>query len=558
MAHSPLVPRCSGRLLRLGLYLGSVILALPLNATAQACLQDEYGKNTQCTANDVQIAQALAVYDPISGASILSCIAGQKFSFVADFKVVTTATARENIGMYFATNGQTSALTGQCADNIIAPLHDNPAYPRTSYPKAPQLGEPTYPLSSPGYEELDASPDNCGDISTSDNSQIIKVYVADALCKAGANGQVALPNCTSWQQPGGTTLCQADSKTWLYPFNQTTGAAEAIPGSPSKCNCNNLFTIPVQVQSPGIAVKKSCTIPGSTYTNATACNFTGETGTVTYNVSISNKSNFGTVVFDKICDSYYGALLGSASGCPTAQTPITNNTCSSLTSVSSTDVQCSFQASVQESASIPDTISVYGHGDSNTPITPNPTISNPVTVTSIEAPTTGLITTAFASNDQVCAKVTYNIDVANTSASGTDEILKLTDLADTTNGGIGDVTKTSANILTTSCTVSSSSPAAIPVGGPDYKCSFQTTFCATPANIVTTPGKCTAGSCSAGQSSSTSCTTDTDCNVTCNGIQQSVSLGGTAYGDEGPTDTASITITNGNQTVSECVQVSNH
>src|SRR5215472_15284152 len=120
-------PRCTGGLLRLGIIMGSVLFALPLTATAQSnnCLQDEFGGNTQCTSKDVKIAFATNPRD-LTGNPKLTCIAGTHFSFVADFHITTTATARENIGMYFATNGQGSALKGMCSDNIIAPSHASP------------------------------------------------------------------------------------------------------------------------------------------------------------------------------------------------------------------------------------------------------------------------------------------------------------------------------------------------------------------------------------------------------------------------------------------------
>src|SRR5262245_29721138 len=96
-------------------------------AFAQNCLQDEFNaagfhQKLNCTANDVRIAQALNPRAP-DGTPITTCFAGTTFSFIADFQVVTTATSRENIGLYMATGGQSSALTGQCVDNIISPLH---------------------------------------------------------------------------------------------------------------------------------------------------------------------------------------------------------------------------------------------------------------------------------------------------------------------------------------------------------------------------------------------------------------------------------------------------
>jgi hypothetical protein len=104
-----------------------VILATAARSTpalADKCLKDAYGKNVQCSANDVSIAFADNPRN-LDGSKLTQCTAGQKLSFVADFHVTTTATARENIGLYFQTAGGSNALTGTCSDNIIAPPHSS-------------------------------------------------------------------------------------------------------------------------------------------------------------------------------------------------------------------------------------------------------------------------------------------------------------------------------------------------------------------------------------------------------------------------------------------------
>src|SRR5262249_22948957 len=155
------------------------------------------------------------------------CQKDSTFSFVADFHVVTTASARENIGLYFQVKGGTSAISGangSCWDNVITPPHHLAG-------DAVCLGSGTggglaCPAGNGTYEELDASPDSCGDISTSDNNQIITVEVDNAVCEPGPDGMLRLPNAVSWQQPGGTLLCQSSPTS--YPFDPN-----AIPGSPS-------------------------------------------------------------------------------------------------------------------------------------------------------------------------------------------------------------------------------------------------------------------------------------------------------------------------------------
>src|SRR6266542_6191585 len=96
--------------------LALAILAAP--AFAQNCLQDEYtasgGGKLQCTANDVQLAAVKNVQ--VIGGVGNKCLAGQPFSFIADFEVVTTANkTRWNIGLYVGTGtgaSQVGALSG--------------------------------------------------------------------------------------------------------------------------------------------------------------------------------------------------------------------------------------------------------------------------------------------------------------------------------------------------------------------------------------------------------------------------------------------------------------
>src|SRR6266852_3401807 len=87
--------------------LAVAVLAAP--AFAQTCLQNEYNlvnkQKLNCTANDVRIAEVTNIRDPQTGLTLSSCIGGTTFSFLADFKIVTTSSqARENIGLYIATN----------------------------------------------------------------------------------------------------------------------------------------------------------------------------------------------------------------------------------------------------------------------------------------------------------------------------------------------------------------------------------------------------------------------------------------------------------------------
>src|SRR5262245_11292179 len=84
-----------------GMLCGLMLVNRP--AFAQTCIQ-QGSKSLVCTANDIQVAFADNIRDT-SGNPLGQCLSGETFSFIADFHVTTTATARYDIGLYFATDG---------------------------------------------------------------------------------------------------------------------------------------------------------------------------------------------------------------------------------------------------------------------------------------------------------------------------------------------------------------------------------------------------------------------------------------------------------------------
>src|SRR5437879_9662627 len=215
-------------------------------AMAQTCLLDQYNKvqkqKLNCTANDVRIAKVTNIRDPATGQPLTKCFQGTNFNFLADFEVVTTSSqARENIGLYIATQSTTQAQTGACVDNIISPKN------------------------SDNYHETDPSPDNCGDTSSGDISatfgagaEKVTLEIDNFLCVAPAGSTtLVLPNCTSWQIPGGTIQCVSPAPGYPYPFNGPGGTPTAIPGSPSKCNCD-VISLPIRQVVPTVLVQKAC------------------------------------------------------------------------------------------------------------------------------------------------------------------------------------------------------------------------------------------------------------------------------------------------------------
>jgi len=527
-----------------------IVLAAP--ASAQTCLQEEYNQvNKQklnCTANDVRIAEVTNIRNPVTGAALNACDAGTNFNFIADFKIVTTSDKeRENVGLYIATNSTTQALTGSCVDNIISPAH-------------PCSASSNITCGSDNYHDSDgnATTDNCGDTSSNDNSptfgakaEKVTLLITNFACTPPPGStKLVLPNCTSWQEPGGSIACVTPSPAFPYPFNGPNGTPTAIPGSPSKCNCG-IIPLDITVQSPSITVKKTCNTVDNTaapdFTTSpptpNSCTIHPEGGQVTYTVAVTNTSNFGNIVVDQICDSAYGNIFtvagfsGPACAAGTAGSK-TGTTCGALTVAAGGTGTCTFTADQAEELTINNIASVKGHGTQGGS-TFGPSASNQVTVQSFEAPTTGTITKQFVGNTAACATVRYSVEVKNTSAAGTDETLNLSAFNDSAFGSITTVHGSGNNsVLGTTCGVAVGSPGlgslsgvtasatnggalptTIPVNNGKYTCQFDAQFC----------GGLDANGC----------------------FQHSNTVSATLTGDEGASDVVSLTP--GSLNVKECV-----
>jgi hypothetical protein len=460
---------------------------------AQTCLQDEYNKvqkqKLNCTANDVRIAKVTNIRDPQTGQTLSTCFSGTTFSFIADFEILTTSSqARENIGLYIATNSTTQALTGSCVDNIIPP---------TQHQCAGALAGIL--CGSDNYHETDAAPDNCGDTSSGDVSttfgagaEKVTLKIDNFACTAPAGSStLVLPNCTSWQIPGGTIQCVSPSPDFPYPFNGPGGTPTAIPGSPSKCNCS-IISLPITPVTVAPSVAKSCNTALSQGTGLTSCDAGPEGSTVTYTASITNTSNIAgnNVVVDQICDDKYGNVFTAAgfSGPPCAAGTVgtaANVSCPPAPIAPGDTGSCTFTAVQGEINSVTDILSVSGHSSANTSSVFTNTKSNSVTVTSTDAPSTATTTKGVVGTEAACATVRYSVTVHNSSSA--DETLSLSVLNDTA-ADFGSITSVHGNILGTTCGVASGQgtlsgsagagvlPASLSVGG-DYTCQFDGQFC---------------------------------------------------------------------------------
>jgi hypothetical protein len=213
---------------------------------------------------------------------------------------------------------------------------------------------------------------------------------------------------------------------------------------------------------------------------------------------VNDKSNFGSVLIDQVCDTAYGTVFqvngftgpACAAGSVSGGT-ITNTTCTNFSIGFGSSQTCTFTVNQAEATTVTDTVTVSGHGTAAGKF--GPTSTNSVQVVSNEAPTTGTIVKTFGGNTASCATVRYNVQVNNSSASGTDETLTLSALNDS---AFGDITALSSSVLGTTCgvlvgapglgslsgvTASATNggalPATIPVNNGAYKCQFDGNFC---------------------------------------------------------------------------------
>ena len=523
------------------LIFSSLILTVGLMQTAfaQNCLQDEYtlagnSQNVNCTAGDVRIAAVKNVH--VIGGVGNKCLAGQPFSFIADFEILTTSkSSRSNVGLYFGTGtgpNQVGALKGTCTDAIIAPQHP--------------CADGTDTCGTAQYAELDGNPqvDNCGDTSSTDSSpafgagtEDIVVEIDNVTCPLSGDS-MSLPECTSWQVPGKQLNCFSPSPSFPYEIT-------AIPGSPSKCSCGTL-SIPVQPVTPTATAAKSCNTALSQGAGLTSCDAGPEGSTVTYHVTITNTTpaNEGGIVVDQICDSAYGTVVDDKKfpACPGG----TTGTISGTTCVAGHDIAnqgsytCDFTAVQGENATVTNKVTAQGTSDLANVSFP-PAVSNTVTVLSEDAPSAATITKGLVSTLASCATVRYSVDVHNDS--GFDETETLSNLTDSAYGQI--IPNTSANIIATTCAV----PQTINAGA-DYTCTFDAQFCGNvgPVEEFGT-GKCTNGACTQGKAGS--CNVDSDCDLTCPlGISHTNTVSsGSIKSDEGET----VSETDHGLTVNECL-----
>lgn len=207
-----------------------------------------------CTANDIDIAEALDINiiagDPDPNDGVDECTIGEDVTFSAKFRFELSAQERHDLGVWFATGGQPDARSGACL------VSTGPLFSNASGFLNDLDGMTTGVCSSDTSQKCNADsdcrgkenicsfkPDYCGDIDDSTSPQFFEIEITTACVDKDRNGELDLPVCLSWRQPGADEYCK--------------NAEDAYPGSPSKCNCDDTFSVPIQVPTPPLQVFKS-------------------------------------------------------------------------------------------------------------------------------------------------------------------------------------------------------------------------------------------------------------------------------------------------------------
>lgn len=271
---------------------GLLLAVAPAAALIQGggCVNDVSGLNNNCTANDLTfVAVGLGVQDDgcVSTSDTVSI-------FLRAQIANTTAQTRYDIGMYFATDGDVNgdgAQTGICSREILKPASVNVG--ATDCPPldlnsgvGPFLnvdGDTCSDLlaeSNPGtcttQGRIDAQGKTLRDAAIMDFAEAITFPCRDV--ELTPTGFVNIPLCSTWGNQNNQVSTDA---------NVTCDSElEAIPGTKSKCRCEDLDS---NIPAPDLSLSCTCDAPTTvrpgfpvtctvSYANAATCTPNPATG----------------------------------------------------------------------------------------------------------------------------------------------------------------------------------------------------------------------------------------------------------------------------------------
>lgn len=223
---------------------------------------------------------------------------GDMVRFKARFNLLLSATARYDIGVFFAVDGDNNGDGAYTSDNDVRPFFNS----QKKYVSGGGCvaATPAYAPST-SFFDLDQTVtgqqgDLCGDIAGNAPLQPEIEVITECIRSPSDPNQLKLPVCLSWRQPGANALC-------LTP-------EDAYPGAPSKCNCDTGFSVPIQIPAGTITVTKT--------PNTLTVDEPG--GPVTFTVTVRNDAGSSNAAFDltvsEIIDSVFGDVTTVHSASP--------------------------------------------------------------------------------------------------------------------------------------------------------------------------------------------------------------------------------------------------
>ena len=324
--------------------LGLIALASPLpalqSASAQegSCIDDVTGWTNLCDAGDVWLA---SLESDVS----TTCTPGEAITLNLTAGLLATSLERYDIGLFLALDGGTAA-TGSCQHIYLPPPLSFGGFCSASVGDCKKdadcpegetcMGgyDPTSG-SGPYYDaEPEDAPDECGDLEPGVDTYYALGPVTVLCIDSDGDGYLDIGSAVSWDDQKDTTC---------------TGAGDARPNTPVKCNYRVIDVMNVTV-SPGlIQVQKS----------AEPEQLLEPGGWVTFTVAVENTAGV-TVTLESMVDSVYGPLEQAAGDCTLPQTLFPADT-----------FTCAIHAVVSGNAGavLVDTVTVLGMGWHKDPVT---------------------------------------------------------------------------------------------------------------------------------------------------------------------------------------------
>jgi hypothetical protein len=424
-----------------------------VSTEGQTCMQRVFIGNTSgtvtqsnqlnCTANDVNLSKALSAINLDTGKA--SCVSGTTFTLQATFQTIVTATSRYDETYFFRLDGGASArgdgtaATGLCS---VTQLDNN----------------------GPG-SKLDG--DTCGDLNAGTYTFTATIPGVKCVDTTG-DGNLNLPNCTSWHSNQGTVcnLASPGSESNVFTTN---------PDTKSKCTCNDTFKVPVAVEPADVKVTKSPN-PSHIQENTPT--------DVVYTATVTNNGATNSATVNSLIDSLYGDVT------TTGHNGITATDCSVPQTIApGASYPCTF--TVHEGAhepgdSIKDTVCASGTTSGDGPFGSPGACGDAVVTIDDKQPTASVFKKVLGAS---CAEVQYQVQVVNTDSVDVETLTALSDSL------YGDITQSQLSttpnpkVISTTCSV----PQSLLIGdgqpggtdGDTYTCTFTARACNGDVDVVT-------------------------------------------------------------------------